>query len=74
MDTYVPIEGIPEDEVYQNERTISRLDAVKVACIENLNSLKSEEPNRRVGLVTFSDEIKFLGDSTDSNKKTYIAQ
>ena len=41
---------------------MTRLDGVKLACLENLERLKVEEPNKRVSLVTFSQDVKFYGD------------
>ena len=45
-------------------KAVSRLDAVKSACIENLKKLKLEEPNKKAILVTFSNSIKYYGDCT----------
>jgi hypothetical protein len=41
---------------------MSRLTGVKTACLESLKSLKEDAPNKRVALVTFSEEVKFFGD------------
>ena len=40
----------------------SILEEVKQACIKNLEKLESEQPNTKVGLVTFSQQVKFYGD------------
>lgn len=61
MDTNIPIK--PVDNSNKNS-LITRLQAVKVACAENLSNLKDQEPNKRVSLVTFSDRIKFYGDGS----------
>lgn len=51
------------DGSFDYERTnMSRLEGVKVACIETLKSLKDEDNNKLVSMVTFSDNIKFFGD------------
>ncbi|CAF0858803.1 unnamed protein product [Brachionus calyciflorus] len=49
-------------------QAMSRLGAVKIACIENLRTLKTDQPQKRVGFVTFSDEVKYYGDATNSSK------
>lgn len=41
---------------------MTRLDATKAACVETLKRLEVEEPNKRVSLVTFSEQVKFYGD------------
>ena len=43
---------------------LSRLDAIKSACIENLKRLKIEEPLKKVSLVTFSSDVQYYGDCT----------
>ena len=43
-------------------RGISILEEVKRACIINLEKLELEQPNIKVGLVTFSQNVKFYGD------------
>ncbi|CAF1031332.1 unnamed protein product [Brachionus calyciflorus] len=53
---------------------ISRLDAVKIACFENMNTLKKQEPNKFVGLVTFSNEVKYYGDATKTKNQLTIDQ
>lgn len=52
------------DTIIKDQMT--RLDGVKLACIENLERLKIEEPNKRVSLVTFSQDVKFYGDCSKS--------
>ena len=44
------------------ERYISRLEAVQVALSENLTKLVKDTPNKRVGLVTFNQEVHSYGD------------
>jgi hypothetical protein len=59
MDTNIP--NKPTDGKQIN---MTRLNGVKAACIESLDNLKTQEPNKRVALVTFSDSVKYYGDST----------
>ncbi|RNA08185.1 circularly permutated Ras 1-like [Brachionus plicatilis] len=47
---------------------LSRLDAVKNACIENLTNLKSTQASKPIGLVTFSSRVRFIGDNLNSQK------
>ena len=42
----------------------TRLNGVQSACVDTLNKMKTEEPNRRVELITFSEEVKYYGDCT----------
>lgn len=56
------------DTAILDSNETSRLDAVKKACIENLTELKNSQPNKRVGLVTFSKRVVFFGDSSNSHK------
>lgn len=65
------------------ERYISRLEAVQVALSENLAKLVIETPNKRVGLVTFNQEVRSYGDGSSDevtingdylNKKESIAE
>jgi len=58
MDTQIPS---------NNEQYMTRLNGVKIACLENLNILKDSEPNKKCSLVTFSDSIKYYGDGSKSN-------
>lgn len=46
--------------------TITRLEGVKMACIESLKHLKEHEPNIHVAFVLFSDEVRYYADSTQS--------
>jgi len=48
------------------EGKMTRLDGIKLACVENVKKLRVEEPNKRVGLVTFSEDVKFFGDCKKS--------
>jgi len=58
------ISGSMDTKIKRQQLYASRLDAVKAACAENVLKLKNEEPNKRVSLVTFSDNIKYYGDCT----------
>jgi hypothetical protein len=60
MDTQIPS---------NNEQYMTRLNGVKIACLENLNILKDSEPNKKCSLVTFSDSIKYYGDGSKSNNE-----
>jgi hypothetical protein len=51
----------------QRQNQMTRLNGVKIACLENLNILKDSEPNKRCSLVTFSDSIKYFGDGSKSS-------
>jgi len=59
MDTKIPSND--------NQSNITRLNGVKIACLENLTSLKETEPNKKCSLVTFSDSIKYYGDGARSS-------
>lgn len=61
MDTQIP----SSNEQRQNQMT--RLNGVKIACLENLNILKDSEPNKKCSLVTFSDSVKYFGDGSKSS-------
>ena len=52
---------------YCSGNTMTRLAAVQLACIENLNMLKSMEPNKRFALCTYSDNVKFYSDGSYGN-------
>jgi hypothetical protein len=65
------------------ERYISRLEAVQVAISENLAKLVKDTPSKRVGLVTFNQEVRSYGDGSSDevtingdylNKKESIAE
>lgn len=43
-------------------RHVSRLEAVQVAIYENLAKLEKDNPNKRVGLITFNHEVISYGD------------
>lgn len=60
MDTVIPVNG-------QASSTFTRLNGVKVACMETLKKLKEEEPYRRVNITTFSDTVSYFGDCTTNN-------
>ena len=46
---------------------ISRLDGVKLACIDALKMLKNESPYKKVAMITFANSVRFYGDSTKLN-------
>jgi hypothetical protein len=47
-----------------HERYISRLEAVQVAISENLTKIMKDSPKKKVGLVTFNQEVHSYGDGT----------
>jgi hypothetical protein len=59
MDTIIPV----NDDNAKNA-SYTRLNGVKVACMETLKKMKDDEPHRRVSLTTFSDQVKYYGDCT----------
>ena len=56
---------IPTDQAGKN--TFTRLNGVKVACMETLKKLKEEEPSKRVSITTFSDIVNYFGDCTTND-------
>lgn len=58
MDTMIPLKD------GGNQSGMSRLNGVKAACLESIDNLKTQEPNKRVALLLFSDTLKYYGDST----------
>lgn len=56
------------DSAISDTNEMSRLDAVKKACIENLKELKNSQSHLRVGLVTFSKRVVFYGDCFNCHK------
>jgi hypothetical protein len=52
------------EDAKKSPRISSRLDGVKMACFDNLESLRTDFPNKRAALVTFSDHVKYYGDCT----------
>lgn len=68
MDTYIPVKEEVTQQVQQEPaqitKNMTRLQGVKIACVENINSLKDEEPNKRVNLTTFSSTVKYYGDGS----------
>lgn len=48
----------------QNVTHVSRLQCVQAAVSQQIEQLFARAPNTKVGLVTFSDEVKILGDGT----------
>jgi hypothetical protein len=52
----------PDSLFYYEQSDMSRLDGVKLACIETLKSIKDDNPNKLVSMVTFSNDVKFFGD------------
>ena len=63
MDTTIPVNNSEMQMQMQNNFT--RLNGVKVACMETLKKLKEDEPEKRVTLTTFSDQVKYYGDCTN---------
>jgi hypothetical protein len=64
----IDISGSMDNQISSNnEQYMTRLDCVKIACLENLNILKDSEPNKNCSLVTFSDSIKYYGDGSKSS-------
>lgn len=49
------------------ENYMTRLQGVKISSIETLKNLNESEPNKKVSLVTFSDQVKFYGDTSERN-------
>lgn len=60
------------DSEFSKSNGISRLDAVKNACVNNLKNLKNSQPDKRVGLVTFSNHVNYFGDSFNPQKSLTI--
>jgi hypothetical protein len=56
------------DNLYYYEQTgTSRLEGVKMACIETLKSLKDDDPQKLVSMVTFSSDVKYFGDCSKND-------
>jgi len=69
MDTIIPV----NDDNARNA-SFTRLNGVKVACMETLKKMKDDEPHRRVSLTTFSDQVKYYGDCTNvQNNKPLLS-
>ena len=75
--------GEPNRKEARTERFMSRLEAVQAALSANLTKLVKKTPNKRVGLVTFNQEVHFYGDGLidevtisgdDLNKKESIVE
>jgi hypothetical protein len=73
MDTFIPERETPKVdkkddavsvEQIQLSKNMTRLQGVKIACVENIKNLKDEEPNKRVNLITFSSTVKYFGDGS----------
>lgn len=66
MDTAIAIKQDESANQLQQRQHIhmSRLNGVAAACLESIDVLKGQEPNKRVALVTFSDNIKYYGDTS----------
>ena len=47
---------------------MTRLDGVKVACVESLSKLKNDEADKMVAMVTFSEGVKYFGDCSSANE------
>jgi Mg-chelatase subunit ChlD len=71
MDTQIEIKNNNEPNTAAN---MTRLEGVKTACVENIKMLKEKEPNKRVGLVTFSDTVKFYGDASKIKDNTPLVE
>jgi len=60
--------GQMADQFLPNERRdityITRLQCVQAAISAQLEKMESENPNRRVGIVTFNNEVQVIGDGT----------
>lgn len=50
-----------------SETHISRLECVQFAIEQNLEKLRTDNPNRRVVLITFNDQITIIGDGTQDS-------
>ena len=61
MDTAIEVKS---NEPQQRISHMSRLNGVIAACLESVDLLRTQEPNKRVALVTFSDNIKYYGDTS----------
>lgn len=61
MDTAIEVKS---NEPQQRISHMSRLNGVIAACLESVDHLRTQEPNKRVALVTFSDNIKYYGDTS----------
>lgn len=46
---------------------MSRLDCVKKTIIAQIKDMKEKYPDRKVGLVTFTDKIEIIGDGAMPN-------
>jgi hypothetical protein len=59
--------GDGSDQFYGNDRNmtyISRLQCLQAAIENNLAGLAKASPNRKIGMVTFNNEVTCYGDST----------
>jgi hypothetical protein len=63
MDTVIPV----NDQQRAGNNAFTRLNGVKIACMETLKKMKEEEPLKRVSITTFSDTVNYFGDCTESN-------
>ncbi|KAL3873143.1 hypothetical protein ACJMK2_036297 [Sinanodonta woodiana] len=52
------------DGIADGNRNVSRLDAIKEAATRQLDSLKIEQPDKRVVLITFGSEVYIWGDGS----------
>ena len=55
---------VKSNEPQQRISHMTRLNGVIAACLESVDHLRTQEPNKRVALVTFSDNIKYYGDTS----------
>jgi len=64
MNTPIPFEDETSHSLIRNGHKVSRLEGVKIACMETLKNLKESEPEKRVSLVTFCNSVMYYGDCT----------
>lgn len=52
----------------QNTTYVSRLQCVQASIESQIIAMKSENPHRKVGLVTFNNEVTVIGDGTEKEQ------
>ena len=62
MDTRIGVNS--NAQVPSRDSAMTRLQGVKCACLKNLDILKTNMPNKKVNLVTFSSDIKYYADGS----------
>lgn len=68
IDTVTSVDGFRANEFelsYPNrsaEKYVSRLECLQLAIYDNINSLKKEGSLKRVGIVSFNNEVRVIGD------------